>query len=214
MAGNKKHRAAGLGLVPDTSAGLMPRDLEKVIGAEIRKQRKRAKLTVKQLAIQAGVSQGMVSKIETGNTSPSLTKLGALADALSVPLSAFFTPLENTRDVTFVPANQGLEIDRGGTRAGHVYELLGHGVRGRVAVEPYMITLKEESEANGDFQHDGVEFIYMLEGEVVYRHGNHSFRLRPGDSLFFDSIAPHGPAELTRLPAYYLSIISYPRGHE
>lgn len=214
MPNYAKYDAEELGLIPDTTAGAAPRDLEKYIGLEIRKQRRRANITVQQLAKQAGLSQGMMSKIENGNTSPSLTTLASLADALSLPLSTLFTPLEESRDVSFVPAGQGLEIDRRGTRAGHVYELLGHGVRGPVAVEPYLITLKEESEAYGDFQHEGVEFIHMLEGEIVYRHGDRSFRLQPGDSLFFDSIAPHGPVELVELPARFLSIITYSRGDE
>ncbi len=214
MADKGRGDAEALGLIPDTTAGAAPRDLEKYIGLEIRKQRQRADLTLQQLAKQAGLSQGMMSKIENGNTSPSLTTLAALADALALPLSALFTPLEESRDVSYVPADQGLEIDRRGTRAGHIYELLGHGVRGAVGVEPYLITLTEGSETFGEFQHEGAEFLYMLEGEVVYRHGNRQFHLRPGDSLFFDSIAPHGPVELVAVPARFLSIISYARSSE
>ena len=51
---------------------------------------------------------------------------------------------------------------------------------------------------------------YMLEGEVHYRHGDKLYPVPPGDSLFFDADAPHGPEVLVRLPARYLSIISYP----
>ena len=54
-----------------------------------------------------------------------------------------------------------------------------------------------------------MEFIYMLEGEVTYRHGAETFVLRQGDSLYFDADAPHGPERLTKLPARYLSIICY-----
>ena len=211
MPKRKSRDAESLGLLPDTTRGPDGHDLEKYIGQEIRKHRRRANMTLLELAQRAGLSQGMMSKIENGQTSPSLGTLSALADALSIPLSALFTPLDVSRDVSYVPAGDGLEIDRRGTRAGHVYTLLGHGVRGPVTVEPYLITLREDSENFGEFQHEGVEFIYMLEGEVVYRHGSRSFRLRPGDSLFFDAIAPHGPVQLTRLPCRYLSIITYPR---
>ncbi len=51
----------------------------------------------------------------------------------------------------------------------------------------------------------------MLEGEVVYRHGDQLFQMQPGDSLFFDADAPHGPEQLVKLPSRYLSIISYPQ---
>lgn len=211
MAQRKSQDAESLGLIPDTTAGTGGQDLEKYIGREIRKHRRRSNMTLLALAQRAGLSQGMMSKIENGQTSPSLATLAALADALSIPLSALFTPLETSRDVSFVPAGEGLEIDRRGTRAGHVYELLGHGVRGPVGVEPYLITLCEDSEGFGDFQHEGVEFIYMLEGELIYRHGSRTFPMKPGDSLFFDAIAPHGPIELLQLPCRYLSIITYPR---
>lgn len=80
-----------------------------------------------------------------------------------------------------------------------------------VTVEPYLITLSEESDRFPTFQHEGTEFIFMLEGEVEYRHGNQVFALKPGDTLFFDADAPHGPEELTSLPARYLSVISYPQ---
>jgi quercetin dioxygenase-like cupin family protein len=52
-----------------------------------------------------------------------------------------------------------------------------------------------------------MELIYMLEGKMDYRHGNNTYRLEPGDSLFFDADAPHGPEELIDLPARFLSII-------
>ena len=51
----------------------------------------------------------------------------------------------------------------------------------------------------------------MLTGEVVYRHGDNVYRLRPGDSILFDSGALHGPETLVKLPMTYLSIIFYSR---
>ena len=78
-----------------------------------------------------------------------------------------------------------------------------------MVVEPYLITLTAASDVFPTFQHDGIELLYMLEGEVTYRHGDRLYDLRPGDSLFFDADAPHGPEVLVRLPARYLSVISY-----
>ncbi len=57
----------------------------------------------------------------------------------------------------------------------------------------------------------GMELIYMLEGAVQYRHGDRLYPMLPGDSLFFDADAPHGPEVLETLPAKYLSIICYPQ---
>jgi mannose-6-phosphate isomerase-like protein (cupin superfamily) len=157
------------------------------------------------------MSAGMLSKIENGATSPSLASLQALSRALHVPVTALFRSYEEVRDATFVKAGMGLTIERRGTRAGHQYQLLGHTPGGPLIVEPYLITLSQASDVFPIFQHDGLEFIYMLEGEVVYRHGNSTYTLTPGDSLYFDSDAPHGPEELRKLPIRFLSVITYVR---
>ena len=186
--------------------------LEIAIGQQVRAFRKQLHMTVAEVAGQAHLSPGMLSKIENGLTSPSLATLKALSGALNVPVTAFFRKYEEERDATFVKAGQGLTIERRGTRAGHQYQLLGHTVGKQVFVEPYLISLTEESDVFPLFQHDGVEFIYMLTGEVIYRHANRTYHLTPGDSLFFDADAPHGPEELVTLPIRFLAVIVEPRG--
>lgn len=185
--------------------------LEIAIGEQVRAFRKQLHMTVAEVAGQADVSPGMLSKIENGLTSPSLATLKALSGALNVPVTAFFRKYEEERDATFVKAGQGLNIERRGTRAGHQYQLLGHTAGKQVFVEPYLISLTEESDVFPLFQHDGVEFIYMLAGEVIYRHGSETYRMTPGDSLFFDADAPHGPEELISLPIRFLAVIVEPR---
>ena len=188
--------------------------LEVAIGHEVRAFRKKLGITVADLAATTDISLGMLSKIENGITSPSLTTLQALSRALGVPLTAFFRRFEEERNAVFVKSGEGVDVERRGTRAGHQYTLLGHigSDTSGVTVEPYLITLSEDSDVFPTFQHEGMEFLYMLEGEVVYRHSNNLYRMTPGDSLFFDADAPHGPEELAKLPIKYLSIISYPRG--
>ena len=185
--------------------------LEQAIGRSVRRFREKMNLTINGLSNASGISTGMLSKIENGTTSPSLSTIQSLSRALNVPVTSLFRDFEETRDATFVKAGEGLKIERRGTRAGHQYELLGHAPHGAVIVEPYMITLTEESDVFPIFQHPGLEFIYMLEGELVYRHGGEVYRLHPGDALFFDSNAPHGPEELSQLPIRFLSVISYAR---
>lgn len=190
------------------------KNLETAIGREVREFRKARGMTVAELAEKTGLSVGMLSKIENGVTSASLTTLQVLSAALSVPVTSFFRRFEERREAVHVKAGEALEIERRGTRAGHQYNLLGHlgANNSGVVVEPYLITLSAESDTFETFQHEGVELLYILEGEVGYRHGDDHFHLRPGDSLFFDADAPHGPDELIRLPIRYLSVISYPQG--
>ena len=184
--------------------------LEEAVGAQVRATRLSLGMTIAELAKAASLSVGMLSKIENGQTSPSLSTLQSLAGALNVPVGAFFARYDEKRDASFVKAGHGLAIDRRGSAKGHLYQLLGHGVRAPVRVEPFLITLDEGSDTFPIFRHAGVEFLYMIEGEVTYRHGDRTYRMEPGDSLFFDAEALHGPAILHRLPAIYLSIIVSP----
>jgi len=195
----------------DNGSGPYDNKLEISIGREIRSFRKKMGLTIAELAKLAGLSIGMLSKIENGNTSPSLATLQALSTALNIPVTAFFRKFEEDRDASHVKSGEGLVIERRGTRAGHQYQLLGHSVGKSISVEPYLITLTEESEVFPLFQHPGMEFIYMLDGEMLYMHGDKSYLLTPGDSLFFDADASHGPEELKQLPIRFLSVIVSPR---
>ena len=198
---------------PHSTSSKREKVLEVAIGREVRGFRKSQGTTVAELSEMTGLSIGMLSKIENGNTSPSLQTLQTLANALSVPLTSFFRQYEESREAVHTKAGEGVETEREGTRAGHQYNLLGHigSNASGVIVEPYLIELTTESDTFETFQHGGIETIYMLEGEVDYRHGNDVFTLRPGDTLFFDADAPHGPEKQTVLPARYLSIISYPQ---
>lgn len=209
--------------IPETTAAKLTQDphrlrredrektLEAAIGRELRAHRRKQEITVAELSAQTGLSIGMLSKIENGNTSPSLTTLQTLANALSVPITTFFRRYEEHREYVHTKSGEGVELERDGTRAGHQYNLLGHigANTSGVIVEPYLITLTAESDVFPTFQHDGIETIYMLEGAVDYRHGDTVVSLQPGDTLFFDADAPHGPERLVTLPCRYLSIISY-----
>ena len=186
--------------------------LEVAIGRQIRIYRKQMEITVSDLSKMTGLSTGMLSKIENGNTSPSLSTLQTLSNALSIPMTAFFKQFEQKRECIHTKANEGVEVEGEGTRAGHQNNLLGHlgSNDSGVIVEPYLIELTSETDTFKTFQHGGLETIYMLAGEITYRHGDGIYKLQPGDTLFFDANTPHGPETLDKLPARFLSIISYP----
>lgn len=211
MKGAKESDAARAGSVdqlPDE------RRLAEAIGSQIREYRTQLKMTINDVARQASLSTGMLSKIERGVSSPSLATISAIAAALNVPVTAFFRKYDEQRDCTFVRAGEGLRIERHGSRAGHEYFLLGHNLSARVQVEPYIVELTDKSEVFPIFQHAGIELIYVLEGEIVYRHANKTYHMGPGDSLFFDADAPHGPEALITTPIRMLSVISQTRSDE
>ena len=115
--------------------------LEEAIGRQVKQYREKLGLTIAELAKAADMSAGMLSKVENGATSPSLSTLQALVTgAACAGDGASSDPIEEIRDATFVKAGQGLTIERRGTRAGHQYQLLGHSPHGPVMVEPYIVS--------------------------------------------------------------------------
>ena len=200
-------RGASLSQAPHSNE---ERALEAAIGRQVRAMRIERTLTTTALAERAGLSPSMLSRIENGTAAPSLATLQALGTALSIPISHFFQRFERTWQVSHVKAGKGLSVERRGTKAGHGYSLLGHPVTSLdLNVEPFLITMTEDSQPFPVFQHAGTEFLYILSGEILYRHGDKEFLLKRGDSLFFEASAPHGPLELRRLPLRFLSLIAY-----
>jgi transcriptional regulator with XRE-family HTH domain len=184
-------------------------ELEVVIGRQVREYRTAAGLSVAEMAARVGISKAMLSKIENAQTSCSLTTLGRLATGLGVPVTALFRGVDADREAVFVPAGQGARIVRRGSRVGHLYELLG-ALRGpHKRMEAVLVTLTEQSEVFPLFQHPGTELLYMLEGEMIYGHGEASYTMRPGDALQLDGEGAHGPQELVELPIRFLSVTAY-----
>lgn len=203
----------GLSQDPHAVRDTREKTLEVAIGRQVRALRTRQRMTGADLAGLAGLSVGMLSKIENGAISPSLGTISTLANALQVPLVQLFDGYAETRGCMHVKSGAGVEIARAGTRAGHQYHLLGHigSNNSGVVVEPYLIVLDSESDRFPTFQHAGMEMLYMLDGVMDYRHGETLYTMEPGDTLLFDADAPHGPEVLRTFPIRYLSVITYPQ---
>jgi transcriptional regulator with XRE-family HTH domain len=181
------------------------------IGEEVRKLRRGLDLTVAQLGAASGLSVGMLSKVENGLISPSLTTLSALAKALNVSMRELFPDGADEPFASHVPNGQGARMHRRGTKAGYVYQLLLTGTFSvEPTIEPYLITVSPDAVPHSTFQHSGNEFLHMLTGRMSYRHGQRTYVLKPGDTLFFEASARHGPVDFIRHPISYLSIITYP----
>lgn len=186
------------------------RRLERHIGAVLRNLRQQQRLTIADVAAQAEISRGMLSKIENGQATSSLDTLAKLAKVLGVSMSQLFRDYESTAgNAQLVKRDSGMEVVRRGTKRGHTYHLLAYDKGPRRSFEPFLVTMDDASEIFPSFEHPGTEFIYLLEGKIEYRHGGETFVLEPGDALTFRGSVPHGPERLIDVPIKMLSIIIY-----
>ncbi|MCX7627818.1 MAG: XRE family transcriptional regulator [Methylophilaceae bacterium] len=189
------------------------RPLERYLGTTIRELRIQHGLTIAEVAERAGISRGMLSKIENAQTATSLETLEQIANALGVTLSRLFRNYNMPASgAQLVKSGQGMEVVRRGTKSGHTYHLLAYDQGPHKTFEPFLITLEDPGEEFATFEHPGIEFIYMLEGELEYLVGQETFMLTPGDALTFRGCIPHRPEKLHRLPIRFLSIIHYEMG--
>ena len=184
--------------------------LERYIGNTIRQLRQKHRLTIAEVCDRTNISRGMLSKIENAQTATSLETLAKLASALGVSLSTLFRNYNMPEgDAQLVKSGEGMEVVRRGTKRGHTYHLLAYDRGSTKLFEPFLIAMDDASEAFPTFEHPGVEFIYMLQGKIEYRHGKSTYLLEPGDSLTFQGDIPHGPEKLIELPIVFLAIIYY-----
>ncbi|ONH50764.1 Cupin domain-containing protein [Pseudomonas cedrina] len=184
--------------------------LEQYLGLQIKRQRQAQDLKLSDVAKIADISQGMLSKIENAQVSTSLDTLSRLCDVLGLPLSKLFSEYDQQDgSALLVKADQGMEVVRRGTEKGHTYHLLNHTRGPKKSFEAYMVSMDDASEEFPTFSHPGTEFLHLLEGELIYRHGNQLYRMEAGDSLTFEGEIPHGPEELVQVPIRLLSIMNY-----
>lgn len=157
------------------------------VGRRLRELREAKGISMRTLAAQSGLSANALSMIERGKTSPSVSTLYKLADALGVPITAFFGPKSGKENVILIRADERVRIpfSRG------VWEGLG-GERFTGRVEPFVLTL-ESGVTSGihSIVHSGHEFVFCLRGQLEYQVENKMYRLEAGDSLLFAANLHH-----------------------
>lgn len=157
------------------------------IGKKLRGLRKARRFSIRALAELSGLSVNTLSLIENGKTSPSVNTLHQLAQSLNIPITAFFENEQHKKRVVYQRAGERQLLV---FSQGHM-ESLSEGMP-QMGSEPF-ITRLEAGATSGEAPiiYPGREFIYCLEGHITYTVENEVYPLAPGDSLIFDSYAPH-----------------------
>jgi transcriptional regulator with XRE-family HTH domain len=157
------------------------------VGSRLRELRQERDMSMRALARASGLSTNALSMIERGRTSPSVSTLYKISDALGVPITAFFRLEPPKQEVVFRKASERRRVPfpRG------IWEGLG-GEAFIGGLEPFMLTL-DPGASSGRFGmlHSGHEFVLCLTGELEYEVEQERFILQPGDSLLFAANLRH-----------------------
>jgi transcriptional regulator with XRE-family HTH domain len=158
------------------------------VGRRLREIRMGKGLSIRALADASELNVNTLSLIENGRTSPSVSTLQMLSQALKVPISTLFETNHANKKVVYQRS-----INRARAFFAHGFvENLGTGMS-RFGAEPLIITLKPGADSGKTpIVHTGREFVYCIAGKIIYFVDSTAYPLTPGDSLMFEAYLPHG----------------------
>lgn len=171
-----------------------------LVGQKIHALRKAKGLTLKQVSDLSGRSVSFLSQVERNLTSPTVTSLAQIAHALGVGASYFFTPPPREGQVVRSYAHQPFRLEDGEV----VYARLGAEFEGRT-LEPLLVAYPPHF-ASETSSHEGEEFLYLLEGQVMIFLEEQEYTLNPGDSMHFASRHTHRVVNPCDVPARILFV--------
>ena len=185
---------------------------EELIAVNIKRLRKKRKMTLERLAESTGLTKGYLSRIERSKKAPPYSTLSKIALALGVDVSFMLDgnlPLSPGARISFTRKNERKRVENiglvsEGSLYGYKYEALAFNKQGK-NMEPYIIEPAFDDEAV--FQHEGEEFMYVLRGEHELVYGGEKYLMHEGDSVYFDAGVPHTGRSLGKEKARLLAVM-------
>lgn len=155
------------------------------LGGKLRQRRKELGLTLEAVAKSAGVTTGFVSQVERNITSPSLSSLTAMAEALGAHITDFFAPPPKPEQTSRAEM-RAIYASPGG---GFDFERLSTSFPGSKLNA--ILVHYPPSYALDEMTHDGEEFYVVMTGALTVVVDGARTVLGPGDSIHFDSMRRH-----------------------
>ena len=161
------------------------------MGATLRRLRKTAGLTLEQAAQQAEVTKGYLSKVESGQATPSMRVIIRLSEVFGIPLSDILMPDAQRRPISIVRSDERIAITRNGSAIGYVHEIAAKGKLDPRS-EVFFVTVPSlNCGPPPRFKHSSEEVFLVLEGRIRFSYGGMEFILEPGDCVQFDARNEH-----------------------
>ena len=147
------------------------------IGNKIKELRISNDLTLQELASRSELTKGFLSQVERNLTSPSISTLEDILEALGTNLSEFF---QEDKDEQIVFHTQDFFVDENDD---YMIEWIIPNAQ-KNDMEPILLTLKTKQKSKIMESHSGEEFGYVLKGHVMLVRGNKKYKLKAKETLF------------------------------
>lgn len=164
--------------------------MEYQFGDKLRAIRKKRKITLKEVSLKVGVTESLISQIETNKVSPAIDTLLKIAEFLNVDIDYLFKELKQDKPVNYISRSKRNRLDRNGV----IYEQLSKTIPENTehGIEAYLIQIKAGKKSGSDeYGHKGSELGVIMEGGGEFEIGNKTYPLAEGDSISFNSDVPH-----------------------
>jgi transcriptional regulator with XRE-family HTH domain len=185
--------------------------IDALVGKAVKNRRKQNSLTLAELSKGSGVSAAMLSRIETGRSSASLSSLQQIATALSVPVISLFENTLESSDINFVRADEGLNTVRVTAEESHHYKILGKHDNSSMGFTASSVTLHKNDQTRFPvYQGGGFIFLFARDGSAIYRCGDQRFEMSAGDTLSFDARLSNGFESLVSETFSFISVFAQP----
>jgi DNA-binding transcriptional MerR regulator/quercetin dioxygenase-like cupin family protein len=155
----------------------------RAMGRRLRQLRLQRGLSLAQVAEAVEISVGFLSALERSQMSASVGTLRNLARFYKTNILDFFEPTET--GCRLVTAGKRKVLEAG---AGVRMELLAWG---NTVMEPHLFRIAPKAGSGESYSHEGEEFLYVLRGEFRIAVDGEEYRLKAGDSFYFESSSPH-----------------------
>jgi DNA-binding transcriptional MerR regulator/quercetin dioxygenase-like cupin family protein len=152
-------------------------------GMRLRQLRVHRGCSLSQVAKAVGISVGFLSAIERSHMSASVSTLRKLARFYKTNILDFFEPADSAGPVVAAQKRKVLEAGPGVRM-----ELLASG---NTVMEPHLFRIAPSAGSGESYAHEGEEFLHVLRGELRISLEGEEYKLKPGDSFYFESSVPH-----------------------
>lgn len=181
------------------------------IGKRIKELRKEYKLTINEVAFKAGVTAGLISRVENGRTTPSLPVFIKITEALNIALTDFFEGIPKSGNLPFFVYRKSEQqiIEKEDDAYGFTYKFIFGKQLNSVGFESVFLEVLPDSKRQKVVT-DAFELKYVISGSCHYLIDDQEVYLEAGDALFFDGRIPHVPVnrgmEIARFLVVYFFI--------
>lgn len=178
---------------------------EKLISNRIRIIRKSKGFTIKDLADNINMTKAYVSKVERSDKAAPISTLYKISKVLDVDLNFLITGKRpEGSGVSFVKKEEQISVLKKRRIYDYIYYALAFK-RDNKSMEPFIIEVRNKKETT-PFSHLGEEFNYLLKGEAEMYIDRKIYKMKEGDSIYFDSTLPHYARSTTNKNAYFLLV--------